>query len=810
MPSVRACLTGIALADESTARWVEAQAETVACVEIVAEGFFTRSSPYLAWLGARFPIVLRAPWLSLDTNGAPRLESLGRLQHVCDGARARYVTQPLGFSESDAVRVKRPVPFSCTQGVLQTLAAHFEAARSSTGRTFLIEVITAPLRLPGSIPETEFLVRLCQKAGCGLLIDVTTLLVAGRNHGFDPHEWLREIPKELIAAARIGGSSWQRGRWRHDPTAEIEAGAWDLLGSLLTCSVPEVLLLNQRDRPEGITALERDLDRLRLTDARTDVARAPTTMESTLEIREQSRANVSDDAGRIEPPADAPDPACHAATVAAEVALFVLDREGVFFSEAKHELTLFNTTATFVWCLLEDGTPPQEIVTAYADTFGVASAAAEQQVGTILRHWFGRGYITHPGSLPADPPPFTTALAWLLTNPALRMRFRDSPAAVANLLGLTGEDRTCFVALDPKGLDAQAQEDDVADPAKWVRPVPAARSTNETGGGEAHAAAEKEVPSQKQDQRAPNGPVRQYRLLSTTFSVIADSSQVLERLDEALGHLVLPVRMPEDRDQTTPGQTEARPLDRHPGRRWPAVRIEIRPSESARWRLLEDDATVTECHDEGLVPAVKQLLRERSVDNHPFLLSVHAGAVAFGNNCVLLPAAAGSGKTTLTAALVHAGATLFSDEIALLDDRMSLTPVPLSLTIKDGSVEPLRALYPEVDTLPVHIREDYVRVRYLPPRATSMRDPDQAATPKWVVFPCYNSAVETCLQPLERPEALRRLLEESFIPTRRLTRNRVESLVQWMRGVDCYLLPFSSLAAAVTLVRDLAHPDSAG
>ncbi|HVG82969.1 MAG TPA: hypothetical protein VM820_00575, partial [Vicinamibacterales bacterium] len=162
--------------------------------------------------------------------------------------------------------------------------------------------------------------------------------------------------------------------------------------------------------------------------------------------------------------------------------------------------------------------------------------------------------------------------------------------------------------------------------------------------------------------------------------------------------------------------------------------------------------------------------------------------------------------TTLTAALVHAGATYFTDEIALLNDRtLAVTPVPLPLTVKDGGLEPLRALYPNLDALTAHVREDYVRVRYLPPPPASLPRPDASARARWIVFPRYSPEADTALQPMDRPYALQRLLDESYVQPGSLNRTKVESLVQWMRTVDCYDLPYSSLPAAVDRVRALAE-----
>jgi len=52
---------------------------------------------------------------------------------------------------------------------------------------------------------------------------------------------------------------------------------------------------------------------------------------------------------------------------------------------------------------------------------------------------------------------FTSALAQLLVNPALRDTFSSSPQAAADLLNLNGADRSLFVALQADQIERQAQ-----------------------------------------------------------------------------------------------------------------------------------------------------------------------------------------------------------------------------------------------------------------------------------------------------------------------------------------------------------------
>jgi hypothetical protein len=67
---------------------------------------------------------------------------------------------------------------------------------------------------------------------------------------------------------------------------------------------------------------------------------------------------------------------------------------------------------------------------------------------------------------------------------------------------------------------------------------------------------------------------------------------------------------------------------------------------------------------------------------------VHAGVVAQAGRALLLPGESFSGKTTLVAALVLAGAVYYSDEYAVLDGdgRVHPYPRPLSIRSDDRSV----------------------------------------------------------------------------------------------------------------------------
>jgi hypothetical protein len=71
-------------------------------------------------------------------------------------------------------------------------------------------------------------------------------------------------------------------------------------------------------------------------------------------------------------------------------------------------------------------------------------------------------------------------------------------------------------------------------------------------------------------------------------------------------------------------------------------------------------------------------------DNSRKLVFIHAGVVGWGDQAIVIPGRSFSGKTTLVAELVRAGATYYSDEFAVVDRHGRVHPYPRPLQIREG------------------------------------------------------------------------------------------------------------------------------
>jgi hypothetical protein len=205
-----------------------------------------------------------------------------------------------------------------------------------------------------------------------------------------------------------------------------------------------------------------------------------------------------------------------------------------------------------------------------------------------------------------------------------------------------------------------------------------------------------------------------------------------------------------------------------------------------------------------LAPIVKSLMWTAAVNHHEFFLDIHAGVISDGSRCILLPAPAGSGKSTLTASLVHAGYQFFSDEVALLEkDTFNVFPVPLAIGIKTSGIAALADRFPHLRELQVHQRGDGKRVVYMtpPPELRPVNDDPRLVAA--LVFPRYTTDASTSLVPLSKCDALKRLLDECLAVPSPLDFTTVEALVKWISRIPCYGLTYESSETAIAEIKSV-------
>lgn len=179
--------------------------------EVHPENYMVEGGPRMAWLDAirsRFPLSLHGVSLSLAADCAPDPAHLARLRALADRVEPALVSEHLAWSAWRGQYHPDLLPFPRTHAALARIADNIARTQHALGRRIAIENPSHYLRMDGhDWSETDFLVELTRRTGCGLLLDVNNVYVGAHNVGFDAHAYVDAIPADAIMEIHLAGHS---------------------------------------------------------------------------------------------------------------------------------------------------------------------------------------------------------------------------------------------------------------------------------------------------------------------------------------------------------------------------------------------------------------------------------------------------------------------------------------------------------------------------------------------------------------------------------------------------------------------------
>lgn len=259
-----------AISDPAAGAWFEVHPENYMC-----DGGQRHAA--LAAVRNQHPLSLHGVGLSLAGEEAPDEAHLARLRHLIDRYEPFLVSEHLAWSRRRGVYHPDLLPFPRTAAALVRVANHIDRTQEALGRRILIENPSLYLALEGhDYSETEFLISLCRRTGCGLLLDVNNVHVSARNLGYAAESYVDVIPANLVGEIHLAGHA-------PDPSlgdsllidthgAPIDDAVWSLYRRLIARIGPRPTLIERDDNIPAYAdlAAERDIAAAIIRDARDD------------------------------------------------------------------------------------------------------------------------------------------------------------------------------------------------------------------------------------------------------------------------------------------------------------------------------------------------------------------------------------------------------------------------------------------------------------------------------------------------------------------------------------------------------------
>ena len=177
--------------------------------EIISENFMDsggRPRHVLNQVAERYTIVMHGVSLSVGSTDPLNFDYLGRLRTLAREVNARWVSDHLCWTGVAGRNTHDLLPLPLNEETLGHVAGRVRTIQDFLERPLVLENPSSYVGFAAStMPEWEFLTRLADETGCGLLLDVNNVYVSSVNHDFDPTEYIRNVPHDRVVQFHLAG-----------------------------------------------------------------------------------------------------------------------------------------------------------------------------------------------------------------------------------------------------------------------------------------------------------------------------------------------------------------------------------------------------------------------------------------------------------------------------------------------------------------------------------------------------------------------------------------------------------------------------
>jgi hypothetical protein len=181
------------------------------------------------------------------------------------------------------------------------------------------------------------------------------------------------------------------------------------------------------------------------------------------------------------------------------------------------------------------------------------------------------------------------------------------------------------------------------------------------------------------------------------------------------------------------------------------------------------------------------------------MCTLHSSGVHFNNKAIVFSAAAGSGKSTVSAILKASGLGYISDDFIAATPDGNVYPFPASISVKEGSFAVLSKYYPELGDKELEKASTGKMVRYLPANNYSTELKNGIPVTGFI-FVEYQAKSDFCLNAVSKKEAVQLLLKETWVNPKT---EFVTAFFNWIEKTNFYRMTYSDNETMISTIKDM-------
>jgi uncharacterized protein len=235
--------------------------------EIISENFMVAGGKPLFHLERvleTYKVVQHGVSMSIGGPEAPSRDYLTRLKALAKKVQTPWLSDHLCWCGAAGKNLHDLLPLPYTVEAIRRVSERARMVQDFLELRLALENTSSYLAYSSStMPEWEFVSEVCERADIGLLFDVNNVYVSAYNHGFDPYEFVRNVPHERVVQIHLAGHT-NLGKYIIDThSGPVIDPVWDLYREAIEHCGPISTLIEWDDEIPEFGVVQAEAERAR-------------------------------------------------------------------------------------------------------------------------------------------------------------------------------------------------------------------------------------------------------------------------------------------------------------------------------------------------------------------------------------------------------------------------------------------------------------------------------------------------------------------------------------------------------------------
>jgi uncharacterized protein (UPF0276 family) len=235
--------------------------------EIISENFMVPGGNpiyHLERVLEDYRVVQHGVSMSIGGPEAPSREYLTKLKALAKRVRTPWLSDHFCWCGAAGYNLHDLLPLPYTREAIELVSERARMVQDFLEVRFALENTSSYLSYrSSSMPEWEFVSEIAERADIGLMFDVNNVYVSAYNHGFDPYEFVRNVPHERIVQIHLAGHT-NLGKYIIDThSGHVVDPVWDLYRETIELTGPVSTLIEWDDEIPEFSIVLAEAERAR-------------------------------------------------------------------------------------------------------------------------------------------------------------------------------------------------------------------------------------------------------------------------------------------------------------------------------------------------------------------------------------------------------------------------------------------------------------------------------------------------------------------------------------------------------------------